>query len=69
MKERDPVRVSQETRDAIADLFFDMYGIPLSWATKIAEWDTPLGHRWAEALGVFTDLIIDPVENGDMEVL
>ena len=58
-------KAKQEAQQALNDLFFDLYGIPLSWAKSLAHLSFT---EWQERLDAFEELLTKPVEEGEIDV-
>ena len=62
------VKAEQEAQEALKDFFFDMYGIPMSWAITAGGMDNPLGQHWRNVISEFTELISTPVQDGEVDI-
>ena len=68
MKEGPPIK-RDEQKDALHGIFFDLYGMPMSWAIQVAGWDNPIGKHWRKKIDNFKKLLQDAVEEGKTDVI
>ena len=65
----DPEKKRAEADAALREVFFDLFGVPYSWAKTLASMDGHvLGDLWRERLDFFEHNILKPVDDGDMDI-